>query len=199
MPFPLSDPLHFQPAPFTNSGLPVRIFWIWWFPKAISSSMGPHFVGSSALGLFFSSFQNGAFNKQKHDFPKNMSFDYIIFKNIQFHIEFWTPVFFSGIGVFPFFPIKKFESRRFFFPLRPSPMMMNPMMGMMAGMASMATMAKAMAKARSGGFLVDFLDVICGAHAPVSELVVWISFSLKLTACTLKMDGWFRLYGFLLG
>ena len=31
---------------------------------------------------------------------------------------------------------------------RPSPMMMNPMMGMMAGMASMATMAKAMAKDR---------------------------------------------------
>ena len=37
---------------------------------------GPHFVGSSALGLFFfSSFQNGALNKQEHDFPKNMSFD----------------------------------------------------------------------------------------------------------------------------
>lgn len=44
--------------------------------------MGPHFVGSSALGLFFSSFQNGALNKQKHDFPKNMSFDYIILNNI---------------------------------------------------------------------------------------------------------------------
>lgn len=78
-------------------------------------------------------------------------------------------------------------------------MMMNPMMGMMAGMASMATMAKAMAKARVvGGFKGGFFGGrVCGAHAPGSELVVFFALPcLKLTACTLKMDGWFRLVSF---
>lgn len=122
---------------------------------------GPSFCRFQCLRIvFFSSFQNGALNKQKHDFPKNMSFDYTILKNIINSILNFELLCFFSRNLCSF-PIKSLNHGDVFFPLRPSPMMMNPMMGMMAGMASMATMAKAMAKARSGNFKGGFFGAGC--------------------------------------